>query len=205
MRRLGLALLLLAGCVSSREPNGFGGESHFLRHCDDECGQGLDCIQGVCTRGCVVGKASCGDLGSGATCTARSVEPGEVGVCDRECSADDDCAKLSTHHQCEAGFCRAPAATVVDAGPPGSDAGPSISAVVSECRGSTSSDPITVVRSRVQARQLILDVSYGGGCAEHAFAVCYEPEFAESYPVQATLHLMHDGNGDGCQRAVGRT
>jgi hypothetical protein len=207
-RWLGLALLLLlSACVSSREPTGLGGESHFLRRCEDQCGSGLDCIQGVCTRGCVVGKASCSDLSPEAMCTAGSVEPGEVGVCDLACGQDADCAALSTKHLCEAGFCRAPAPAVVDAGSATSpDAGSTTGGgggaqgnKVSECSGDVSGDPVDVNRFLMQGNTLVLQVAYGGGCKDHTFSLCYGPEFGESYPVQTTLRLVHDAHGDTCE------
>lgn len=120
----GLTTLLITACLSSREPTGLGGESHFLRRCNDQCGSGLTCIHGVCTRGCVVGRGSCSDLVSDSVCTAGGIEPGEVAVCDLPCADNADCAALSTGHRCERGFCRAPAASAGDdAGSAPGDAG----------------------------------------------------------------------------------
>jgi hypothetical protein len=219
-RHFGLVLVLLTACVSSREPSALGGESHFLRRCEDQCGMGLDCIQGVCTRGCVVGKASCSDLALNAVCTASSIEPGEVAVCDLACSQDVDCAALSPQHRCEAGFCRAPAPEPAPdpRGPISTDAGGATGAAsgnlastdaggtgaaspdkIVECPEDVSSDPVDVQRSRVLGDTLVLDVRYGGGCNEHTFSLCYEPTFQESDPVQSTLRLIHDAHGDTCE------
>lgn len=89
-----------------------GGESHFLQQCtpgaEPSCGPDLDCISGVCTRGCLVNEASCSDLFAAAACTPASIEPGAVAVCDVSCSNEGDCAALGARHRCEGGFCRAP-------------------------------------------------------------------------------------------------
>jgi hypothetical protein len=125
-RRLGRSGLLrsglatLAACVligacggETSNPILLGGESHFLQQCtrgaEASCGPGFDCISGVCTRGCLVSETSCSDLSAVATCTAASIEPGAVAVCDVSCSSDGDCAALGVRHQCDGGFCRAPA------------------------------------------------------------------------------------------------
>lgn len=113
-----LALALAAGCggATSASPV-VGGETHFLRSCSASCGDGLACIGGICTRSCLVAEASCDDLASGATCTAASVEPGAVAVCDLGCASATDCSALGRDYSCQAGFCRAPALASL---PPGS-------------------------------------------------------------------------------------
>lgn len=212
-----LAAWLLTACLSNHEPQGLGGESHFLRHCDDECGGDLDCIQGVCTRGCVVGKDGCGDLATAASCTAESGEPGAVAVCDLSCSGDGDCRALSDGHRCENGFCRAAVAAVSDAGSLGNvDAGSSGSAdagssvamdagfpyptdQVFVCPSRVDTDPVDVLRSIVQGDVLLLRLGHGGGCRNHEYAVCYDDYFAESYPVQTELRVIHEDNGDTCE------
>jgi hypothetical protein len=105
---LGLALAVGCGGATSAPPV-VGGETHFLRSCSETCGDGLACIGGICTRSCLVAEASCDDLASGATCTAASVEPGAVAVCDLACAGAGDCSALGGDYACEAGFCRAPA------------------------------------------------------------------------------------------------
>jgi len=81
-----------------------GGESHFLRPCAQGCGTGLDCVAELCTRGCVIGKDACDDLARGATCTAASVEPGAVAVCDAACTLDADCSSLGDGFPVAAAF-----------------------------------------------------------------------------------------------------
>lgn len=104
-----------------------GGESHFLARCAGSCGDGLDCIGGVCTTGCLVSDvASCSGF-PGAACTADSVEPGAVAVCDVACMNDGDCRAVGDAHRCDAGYCRAPGAGGA-AGGPGSGGSSSTSA-----------------------------------------------------------------------------
>jgi hypothetical protein len=105
---LGLALAVGCGGATSATPV-VGGETHFLRSCSESCGDGLACIGGICTRSCLVAEASCDDLATGATCTAASVEPGAVAVCDLACAGAGDCSALGSGYACDAGFCRAPA------------------------------------------------------------------------------------------------
>ena len=74
-----IALVLAVACGGATTGTPVvGGETHFLRQCTTTCGDGLSCIAGICTRGCVVGEASCGDLAAGAACTPASVDPGAV-------------------------------------------------------------------------------------------------------------------------------
>ena len=49
---------------------------------------------------------------------------------------------------------------------------------------------------------LAVTVSYGGGCAEHRFALDASAAFAESDPVQLAVALAHQANGDACERWV---
>jgi hypothetical protein len=92
-----------------------GGESHFLRHCGDGCGVGLECIADVCTRSCRIDDAaSCEDLAAAARCTNTSIEPGVIAVCDQSCTGNSDCSARGAGFSCEAGYCRGPALS----GPP---------------------------------------------------------------------------------------
>lgn len=121
-----LALLWLFGCeAESADPT--GGETHFLRLCDDDasaCGSALSCLCGVCTVACQV-EASCSAFPD-ARCTTRT--DGTCGVsgnmCDLPCSVDDDCSVLSAEHRCTSGSCRlTPEPTPVGEGGAGSSSG----------------------------------------------------------------------------------
>ena len=94
------AALAWGGGCSGRVSRG-DGESHFLAMCSPDCGAGLECICGVCTKACTAAEA-CTPLAGAAMCvdhagcsTPRS--------CDVVCSSDDDCMK---GYGCATGFCR---------------------------------------------------------------------------------------------------
>jgi hypothetical protein len=115
--------LLLAACGGAVGKSTAGGESHFLRHCAESCGQGLECVSGVCTRGCLVGQDDCRDLSRNATCTDQSIEPGAIAVCDVSCSEARHCDALGESYQCDAGFCRGPTITNEPPSAPAGNAG----------------------------------------------------------------------------------
>ena len=46
---------------------------------------------------------------------------------------------------------------------------------------------------------LAINVSYGGGCAEHQFTLVSSGVFLESFPVQLNVSLAHNANNDPCQ------
>ena len=105
-------LVLVAGlvaCGGALSTHTAGGESHFLRQCNQRCGDDLECVSGVCTRGCLVAEGGCGDLAPGAVCTDASIEPGAIAVCDVSCESNSQCAALGEGFECEGGFCRGPA------------------------------------------------------------------------------------------------
>jgi hypothetical protein len=62
---------VVAGCGKVAEPDGFGGETHWLRQCSQpgDCGE-LECLCGVCTAACD-GDATCGAIVPDARCVAR--------------------------------------------------------------------------------------------------------------------------------------
>lgn len=109
-----VTLLAISACGGKTATTiNLGGETHFLRHCVDECGSELSCIGGICTRSCLVNEGGNECEGLAATssdsvsCTAQSVEPGEVGVCDVQCTQDFQCEPFSHAHRCQQGHCRA--------------------------------------------------------------------------------------------------
>jgi hypothetical protein len=102
--------LWLAACGGVVGQTTVGGESHFLRHCGDGCGPGLECVTDICTRSCRIDDAgSCEDLASAARCTNTSIEPGVIAVCDQSCAGNADCSGRGAGFTCEAGYCRGPA------------------------------------------------------------------------------------------------
>lgn len=64
-------------------------------------------------------------------------------------------------------------------------------------------DPFTLNDVSIDADTLTLNVSYGGGCAEHDLQLFMSPAaFMESNPVQAALYLRHNGHNDPCDALI---
>ena len=78
--------------------------------------------------------------------------------------------------------------------------------------GQTVTDPDTAAQLARDAYELnavaimgdtlAVTMSYGGGCADHLFALDASAAFQESDPVQLQVTFAHDANGDACQRWV---
>lgn len=60
-------------------------------------------------------------------------------------------------------------------------------------------DGYELANVQLTGNRLLVDASYGGGCAQHTFKACWDGSFLESLPVQAQLRLYHDGHGDLCE------
>ena len=61
-----------------------------------------------------------------------------------------------------------------------------------------SRDPITINDVKIIKDLINLNVSYGGGCEEHIFALVASA-FIESNPVQVNVLLSHEDNNDPCE------
>jgi hypothetical protein len=60
-------------------------------------------------------------------------------------------------------------------------------------------DPAEITSARIEGDRLYVDVTFGGGCAEHIFSLVRPTEvWRESDPVQTDLRLTHDAKGDRC-------
>lgn len=68
-----------------------------------------------------------------------------------------------------------------------------------------SADPINLLSASVYGDTLQLEVSHGGGCAQHLYGLRWDGSFLESLPVQAVLSLTHDAQGDVCKAIVFET
>ena len=60
-------------------------------------------------------------------------------------------------------------------------------------------DPYIVNSVAVAGHRLTIEVSYAGGCRNHAFTLVISTSFGESDPVQLPAVLAHDANGDACE------
>lgn len=63
-------------------------------------------------------------------------------------------------------------------------------------------DPVSITSASVDGSTLTIDMTYGGGCREHRFALYARPYFMESYPVQIDICLVHDGDDDNCEALI---
>jgi hypothetical protein len=66
-------------------------------------------------------------------------------------------------------------------------------------------DPATIENLNLQDNILTIEVSFSGGCAQHAFEVYAATAFLESIPPQAILLLTHDAQGDTCEALMRET
>lgn len=68
-----------------------------------------------------------------------------------------------------------------------------------QCAPTDPDAPIEVSAASVEGDTLSVEVSHGGGCEEHLYGLCWEPDWAESHPVQVRLEVLHEDNDDGCE------
>ena len=66
------------------------------------------------------------------------------------------------------------------------------------------SDAVTIQGFVMKGDSLELNVSFGGGCRDHAFVLLSDAAWMESYPVQVAVKLAHDAKGDNCKALVSR-
>ena len=66
------------------------------------------------------------------------------------------------------------------------------------CDPGAPQDALSITTAAIQDDALVLDVSYGGGCMDHDFGLCWDGAFAESSPVQIQAFVAHDGHDDPC-------
>lgn len=77
-----------------------GSETHFLARCSAECGGGLECIAGVCTRACQT-DTECTSLSAAALCDNAAAAPS----CRVPCSVDDECQGENDGWSCSSASC----------------------------------------------------------------------------------------------------
>jgi hypothetical protein len=63
-------------------------------------------------------------------------------------------------------------------------------------------DYATIVAASISGDDLLVSLSYSGGCEEQSFHPCWDGSFAESNPVQTWLALSHSGAFDPCDSIV---
>ncbi|MCH9685398.1 MAG: hypothetical protein K0V04_28440 [Deltaproteobacteria bacterium] len=71
------------------------------------------------------------------------------------------------------------------------------------CTGLESADPFTIENAQIMNNELLLTVSYSGGCVKHMFGSCWSGEFEALGPGAATLDIAHEDNNDPCDNIEG--
>lgn len=64
------------------------------------------------------------------------------------------------------------------------------------------SDPVTIGSVSFDGDTIVIDVSFGGGCAEHRLQLLAETTWMESWPVQIHARVAHDANDDPCDAVL---
>lgn len=59
-------------------------------------------------------------------------------------------------------------------------------------------DGVYIEEIFIHNNHLVVEFSYGGGCAEHFFSLIGSNEYMESYPVRTSILLSHQSNNDTC-------
>ena len=60
-------------------------------------------------------------------------------------------------------------------------------------------DPYVANSATIDGDRLTIEVSFAGGCQDHAFTLVLAESFRESDPVQLAATLAHEANGDLCE------
>jgi hypothetical protein len=66
-------------------------------------------------------------------------------------------------------------------------------------------DPLQIRGASADGSVLLVDVSYGGGCAAHDLDAVAWTGWMESHPVQVGVAVAHDAHGDACKALVNRS
>ena len=63
-------------------------------------------------------------------------------------------------------------------------------------------DSINILNASVEGNNLIIEVSYSGGCETHEFKLIGSPMIAKSLPPIRSIVLVHLGKGDACRQLI---
>ncbi len=61
---------------------------------------------------------------------------------------------------------------------------------------------VSIEKVSIDGNILNLEVSYSGGCEEHAFELISTNMYKKSMPPQLNLYLKHTNNGDACRKLI---
>jgi Pacifastin inhibitor (LCMII) len=182
-----MVAVVLVGLACDLEPKSLGNETETASGGDatagdsgtagGECEDGDTMMQDCNSCGCIGGAWACTAIGCGGDDTAT---PGE---CIEGESKQEDCNDCS----CLDGLW---ACTAIACAPDGE---------LDVCGPEAPHDDLQVEAVTLAGDILDVDVSYGGGCEMHLLDGCWDGLFAESSPVQVSLFVSHENNGDLCE------
>ncbi len=66
------------------------------------------------------------------------------------------------------------------------------------CAGDEPTDPMTIDTAQIVDNELLLSVSYSGGCVKHAFGSCWTGLINAGPPNTAAVTISHEDNADPC-------
>ena len=100
---LGLLLGACGGLAESGSVGSVGGGSPPFQECSATCGDGLECLEGFCSRPCST-DSECTGLSSGAECTVFPSRSSSR-ACAISCSSDEGCQSLGAGSYCSRVYC----------------------------------------------------------------------------------------------------
>jgi hypothetical protein len=66
-------------------------------------------------------------------------------------------------------------------------------------------DLTNIQSAKIEGNNLILEVSYGGGCEEHDFSLLGSPMISKSLPPMRVVKLVHNAHEDKCKALIMKT
>lgn len=66
-------------------------------------------------------------------------------------------------------------------------------------------DAIAITSTAIEGNNLLISVSYSGGCETHDFKLMSNGAIMKSMPPQMNITLEHNGNGDSCRAMIEQT
>jgi len=64
------------------------------------------------------------------------------------------------------------------------------------------SDAFKILDAKISKNQLLLNVSYSGGCEKHSFKIIGDLLLSKSLPPIRSVKLIHYGNNDACKKLI---
>ena len=73
------------------------------------------------------------------------------------------------------------------------------SVFIGDADGRFGTDKFALNSATVDGDVLKVNLSYSGGCESHQFTLVASDSFLESFPVQLSIFIAHNANGDTCE------